>query len=671
MKYKNKQAFSLTELLIAMIIVIVLFAAVAPIMTKRKMATDEIQKDSVWKYVPADDQFDAYFDPGSKSYPAIGFIGLHPKFAEANAKNNKGGKLTIKANAKNEEVEAQRHIQFRYGEGTGENTGTFTADSYGDMLLGGTYMSVYDLDSSKFSCDNGSFSSSTQFGCNTIIGVGTANNLRFDGLKEGSGTGTDIDPEYIGLKNSTIVGGSSFNYTVSAFNQYSPITSIGANIGQNNVMAYGGILNDGNSNTLIGANTYQKYVQLRNDKNGVNLKNNNIRGMLSIGANTLSRSNGSASVVIGYKSGGGTQVSHSVLIGTKYSGDSYHNTIIGHETFNDGKTGASYMTAIGQGACRSITQTNGNAPNTCIGFHNAYTNYGESQGATETSEGTNDLVNIAANKRIEHVFLGGDPKGGFAGRSVLEVFNPLDTGYNSSVVLNSNLVVRGGVYFANSQGLGKTGGARLITQNISTPTSSSQYTHCHKDGMITINLLFTKIHWYQCESMGLDNYKGDRPNSTTSLYSASDSASNSYDSLKGTTGYPNIFSDIRLKENLSENNDGLEKIKQIKPYIFSFKNDPEQKPQVGVIAQHLMKVFPNAVRTDENGYYKIRWDEMFYALVNAIKTLDEKIAGAISNIIDANNDTTIISSDQKEISKKVAELNSRAAKIEKKLVTEQ
>ncbi len=55
-------------------------------------------------------------------------------------------------------------------------------------------------------------------------------------------------------------------------------------------------------------------------------------------------------------------------------------------------------------------------------------------------------------------------------------------------------------------------------------------------------------------------------------------------------------SDSRLK-NISGNfTDGLNKIKLIKPYNYILKSDKEKIHHVGVIAQELQKIFPNAVK---------------------------------------------------------------------------
>ena len=59
----KKQAFSLTELLIVLVVIAILFAAMAPIVTKRRNGAD-IANENVWNYVNDDDQMDAFYDPG-------------------------------------------------------------------------------------------------------------------------------------------------------------------------------------------------------------------------------------------------------------------------------------------------------------------------------------------------------------------------------------------------------------------------------------------------------------------------------------------------------------------------------------------------------------------------------------------------------------------------------
>ena len=84
------------------------------------------------------------------------------------------------------------------------------------------------------------------------------------------------------------------------------------------------------------------------------------------------------------------------------------------------------------------------------------------------------------------------------------------------------------------------------------------------------------------------------------------------------------YSDRRLKYVGKDNNDGLAKIKQLKVFNYVYKKDTTKTPHVGVIAQDLQKVFPNAVQKGKDGFLTIRMEDMFYAVINAIKELDAK-----------------------------------------------
>ncbi len=83
--------------------------------------------------------------------------------------------------------------------------------------------------------------------------------------------------------------------------------------------------------------------------------------------------------------------------------------------------------------------------------------------------------------------------------------------------------------------------------------------------------------------------------------------------------------DIRLKNVGEKFTSGIDAIKKLEFYNFTYKDDKENKPHVGVMAQDLQKVFPISVSEGSDGYLRIRLDEMFYAALNAIKELDNKI----------------------------------------------
>lgn len=85
-------------------------------------------------------------------------------------------------------------------------------------------------------------------------------------------------------------------------------------------------------------------------------------------------------------------------------------------------------------------------------------------------------------------------------------------------------------------------------------------------------------------------------------------------------------SDLKLKNVSGDNASGLDEILKINVKNFTYKNDALQRPQVGVIAQELKQVFPNSVKEDPvTGNLMISRDEMFYAMINAIKSLSAEV----------------------------------------------
>ena len=81
-------------------------------------------------------------------------------------------------------------------------------------------------------------------------------------------------------------------------------------------------------------------------------------------------------------------------------------------------------------------------------------------------------------------------------------------------------------------------------------------------------------------------------------------------SIESSHGFDDYFSDggsgfssdRRLKYVGKEFNSGLEKIRQLKVFNYTFKKDKSKTPHVGVIAQDLQKVFPDAVKKGTDGF---------------------------------------------------------------------
>jgi hypothetical protein len=122
-------------------------------------------------------------------------------------------------------------------------------------------------------------------------------------------------------------------------------------------------------------------------------------------------------------------------------------------------------------------------------------------------------------------------------------------------------------------------------------------------------------------------------------------------------------SDRRLKNVTEPFTGGIKELKALNVYNFNFKDDKTKRPQVGVMAQELQKVFPNAVFEDENGYLKIRWDELFYSTVNAIKELDKKIVALVKRTVKVETQISKLEKENVELKNQIESLTARVNKL--------
>lgn len=597
MKLYKKYAFSLTELLIVLVILAVVFAAIAPIMTKRRSGSG-VSNESVWNYVANDDMKDAFYDPGVADKTSSLYIGLNPRFLSS-SEIVEGGKVVIRASSL---PSPQRQIQFRYGTGDGINAGTLHADSSHNLLLGSIFS---DLNL------KGGTSGTTAAGLGVLNTASSANNSVLYG-------------SYAGARKSAAV---------------SSLTAIGHNAAR-------GINSSSKDNILVGGNS--------------GLTKQAILGNIALGANSLGSANtrGGYNILAGAQSGGGlttTSAIYNVILGSKYSTTSANrNTIVGFDVYPTGNPAMKNLTAVGYDSCSSFNKVDDKGSRTCIGY---------SSGA-----GVGNTPAAFEGDKNERIFLGGYPLGGFAGRSVLEVHNiegffnapyqadggPLKYYDNPTVVLNSNLAVRGNFYTVNR------------AENLSGFQFRDVSTNLRGGNVCTHDRYWRILRKYKCKMLNT-NYKPD-PKTQNLLDAGGRECNTDSMSYAWASHCPqlNVTSDLRLKENLSDNYYGLSEILKLNVYNYNFKDDAKKMPQVGVVAQDLQKIFPSAVRTAKDGYLHIRWDEMFYAALNAIKSLNDKIEKLALNLSGLESDVKTIKADHKVIQKQIASLNARAARLERK-----
>lgn len=594
----KKQAFSLTELLIVLVVIAILFAAMAPIVTKRRNGAD-IANESVWNYVNDDDQMDAFYDPGMRTWTSTAVFGFTPSKLESPY-----AKTIIKAKPK------QRMIQFRYGSGSGISTGSLFLDDKNNIYLTSNNDKLVNADKSKST---------------TAVGLGALSN-RSD-VTYSVALGSDA---FKGDKDT-----STTNDTI--------INAIGSASSKN--------LKGVSTTTAIGALSNQSRI--------------NPVYTVAIGGQSLASFDyhPQKSVYVGYSTGAGekntSDVAYNTILGSSYPGGegSNSNTILGYNSYTNGYEAAKHVTAVGAYTCNSIKgvkSDSANAGRTCIGY-----------GSGREYNNTPDAF---TQDDYDRVFLGGTPLGGFNGRGVVEVHN-INTSYtalmedeagnkeslpSNSVVMNSNIVVRGGLYTYSPR---KLVGHRPIGID---PAWTNTFV-CNGDFYLSVS----GKRGYHCNPGANFGTPGEK---SESFFEAGNTCGGLDKYPTGTSGCPNLktTSDRRLKDNISENNSGLKEILTLKPYEYIFKSDKKKTPQVGVIAQDLQKVFPNSVHQSEDGYLHIRWDEMFYAMINAIKTLDKKVVQIASDITGMESDVKQLKSSHSKIQKQIASLNERATKLERK-----
>ncbi len=608
----NKKAFSLTELLIVLVVLAVLFAALAPIITKRRSGAG-YSNESVWNYVNSDDQKNSFFDPGMENQTSAAYVGYDPNTYPDDANDFKA-KLVIRA------MPEQRQIQFRYGDGYGTNAGSLFVDNSGNLMLAG--------DNNNFVKRSNKQNPPTH---NTIAGPDAARLIA--AMDDSEAFGAQTLSKATAVTDAIAVGGMTANNVSSG----SSGVFIGASSARTSTFP---------SNTvLVGAKsaTSPNYAGSRN---------------VYLGADT---GNGE-----GYTSAAG----YNVVAGSTFFGSASNNkrnTIIGYDTFSKIEPKTSNITAAGFSACDSIRGTNPAGSRTCIGVSSASAQNGAVPSLSSSS------YDPYSTDSYDHIFIGGQPKN-FVGRSVLEVHNqrvsgtkPANVKYDPTVIMNSNIVVRGNLYLSNilsgsTPQLSWLSGREADASFLDLVNNDD---HCRRWGG-----MFGRKQWRTFASWRHDDPWSDSMLQWESYCSLSGN-SYAFTTCKTagarSTYMPNIkSSDIRLKENISENNDGLELIAKLMPYNYVFKDDKAQAPQVGVIAQDLEKVFRNSVKLAHDGYLHIRWDEMFYATINSIKQLNNKIDKIVEDLSNIESDINDLNSSHKNIRKQIAVLNARAAKLERR-----
>lgn len=576
---RKKEGYTIAEMMIVLLVLTVIFAAFAPVITKRRLSSYK-SANAIWNKHNETKGFDAYYTPSDREYTGALFFGLKPdSHGTVTTTLRPFSRVVIRSGPITSANKLQRQIQFRYGrsgDANVQNYGNFAGSWLMDrqnVLLGGAYPNIDNTPDTITARDNVAIGYQSMNAIQTSLG--------------NTALGSYALSNNISGKYNTAIGykaGSSITKTL--YN-----TFIGAGAGEN---ASG---EDVSYNTVIG------YRAGRSLSGGTN-------------------------VFIGSRSGeNATSASRNVAIGyeTLQESSGEYNIAMGAGALKEATSGG-YNVAIGYNACSEVTT---GFYKTCIGA-----NSGPHAGST-----AENYLNARTDK-VQRTYIGSKPKSYYGGDAVMEIHNVGGTNNalenspsvksNTTTVINGNLIVRGRTYI--------TVGNTLWNFNKVNPKGGHDSTD--------------RAYGYYTNEIG-----EARVNKSQTSYNFGTGVS--------LTSSPSS-SDRRLKNIGTKSIAGLKEINQLKIYNYTFKNDKSNHPQVGVMAQDLQKVFPNSVFEGPDGYLRIRWDEMFFASINAIKELDKKIVNLVNRATKVETQIAKLEQENVELKNQVNALNARVEKLKNK-----
>ena len=611
---RNKRfysAFTLAEMMVVMLILSIIMAAMAPVMTTR----NKLDQSAPWSW--ATNGSDAYYGIGDAQVAMIGQEEVKP--------TDDGARLIINSPS------TRNHILFK----NGDTVNGFLKMSNNRVFLGklesgktiGTISTGFGLNiapSGLFSVSLGIRSSSSgryslSTGCsnsaegNFSMAIGSANTATASNvIAHGSSNKVSGDYSIAIGQNNTVSGQDSI--VLGRSNTLDTDNSIGIGMG----------VTSAENSIAIGKESHangQNSIAISNGSSAETLGEYSI----SIGSNN-SNPTGAYSIAIGESSVASQR--SSVAIGSYSNAESYYSVLVGNDTYST----EDYSIAIGYGASN---------------VEGSYYTGGIGAIAIGQASKTSEFMGIAIGRNsiasgISSIALGSSD--GIASKTQSLAENSIAIGMNATARGVNNIAIGANAcQYANGYGvtcIGANSGPQLSgeTANLKDEINMMFLGTSSTTVFIPGNLIVGSNVYLNSKGTGaiLLRPTNDRQSpmelrANYGHYDKPEPADNlrKYGTDITDIGAQNFFnkygpqrSDRRLKYVGSESTSGLDKIRQLKVFNYTFKKDEKKVPHVGVIAQDLQKVFPNAVKKGVDGFLTIRMEDMFYAMINAIKELD-------------------------------------------------
>jgi hypothetical protein len=121
------------------------------------------------------------------------------------------------------------------------------------------------------------------------------------------------------------------------------------------------------------------------------------------------------------------------------------------------------------------------------------------------------------------------------------------------------------------------------------------------------------------------------------------------------------LSDSRLKNIIEPISNALTKVDILNPIMYSWKTDETNEPHPGLIAQDVLQVQPEAVSTDKDGMYGVRYTELIPLAFAAIKELSAENTALEQSLATAAADVSSLKTQMASLEQRLAALESKLA----------
>lgn len=129
---------------------------------------------------------------------------------------------------------------------------------------------------------------------------------------------------------------------------------------------------------------------------------------------------------------------------------------------------------------------------------------------------------------------------------------------------------------------------------------------------------------------------------------------------------PKTNSDKRLKKNIKPYKYSLKELRGVNVYEYNYIKDLGTR-RIGVMAQELLKIMPEAVDKSDKNQYTISPNWMFYAVVNAVKELDKSIENCRTTIVAYAKEYQVLSTKVKMLENEQKQIEKERKSLERQI----